>query len=94
MLGARSAGGMNSIMESHLTNAANLFYDWGPPQPKVPAAVVQVPKRGFRFPFQCWLSSGIGRFVVDVAAVNPSSARERYQRWTLAMFEAAARNCR
>ncbi len=30
--GARGAGGVKTIMGSHLTNAAKLSNDWGPPQ--------------------------------------------------------------
>ncbi len=55
--------------------------------PEVPAAVARAPKRGFQFPFQRWLSGGLGRFVEDAAAASPVPAREWYQRWTLAMFD-------
>ena len=34
--GARGAGGVKIIMGSHLTNAAKLSSDWGPPQPALP----------------------------------------------------------
>ncbi len=56
--------------------------------PEVPAAVARTPKRGFQLPFQRWLSGGLDRFIEVAAAASPVPAREWYQRWNLAMFEA------
>jgi asparagine synthase (glutamine-hydrolysing) len=54
--------------------------------PEIPEAIARAPKRGFRFPFQKWLSAEFGQDINQTACALPVPAREWYQRWSVFMF--------
>jgi asparagine synthase (glutamine-hydrolysing) len=54
--------------------------------PEIPEAIARAPKRGFRFPFQKWLSAELGQDINQTACALPVPAREWYQRWSVFMF--------
>jgi asparagine synthase (glutamine-hydrolysing) len=54
--------------------------------PEIPDAIARAPKRGFRFPFQKWLSAELGPAINETARSLPVPAREWYQRWSVFMF--------
>lgn len=54
--------------------------------PEIPAAIARAPKRGFRFPFQKWLSAELGPTINESVRWLPVPAREWYQRWSVYMF--------
>jgi asparagine synthase (glutamine-hydrolysing) len=54
--------------------------------PEIPAWVAQAPKRGFRFPFEKWITNDwtAGSRLATDAGVRPTSW---YQQWTIFVFE-------
>jgi asparagine synthase (glutamine-hydrolysing) len=53
--------------------------------PEVPRWVAEQPKRGFRFPFRQWLTSGFGGMLAKAARVSPVTLREWYRTWAVAI---------